>query len=472
MEGQKRSFSPLSLFSASEQGVWYDPSDITTLFQDAAGTIPVTAVEQPVGLMLDKSKGLVLGPELVVNGDFSAGGTGWVYGSNWNLSGGNASTDGTATTQLWQLVPMIVGKNYKFEADFMFTSGGFGQIYLGGAQSGGLFTSGHVTRYFTCVDQFYDPLVFSLNGGTVCTVDNISIRELPGNHAYQATSAKRPTLSARYNLLTSTSTLSTQSVTTIATSYKLHFEGTGSVELSGSATGIYTAGTYIITCTAGTLTLTISGSVTNADIRVANHGIALPAYQRVNTSTDYDTVGFPKYLAFNGTSSALKTNSIDFSATNKISLFAGARKLSNSTAIIAELSLDINSYAGSFYLVSGYNKTSDGWDITGRGSIGSGVANTSAIQDPGVLSRVISGKMDIPGDTNTIRVNAINGIPATGEQGSGNYGNWPLYIGTRAETSIYFLGYLYGLIVRGVQSTDKQITDTESWINNKIGKVY
>lgn len=34
---------------------WYDPSDLTTLYQDAAGTTPVTAAGQPVGRMLDKS---------------------------------------------------------------------------------------------------------------------------------------------------------------------------------------------------------------------------------------------------------------------------------------------------------------------------------------------------------------------------------------------------------------------------------
>ena len=49
------SFSPRSLFAASEPGFWYDPSDLTTLFQDAAGTTPVTAAGQSVGLMLDKS---------------------------------------------------------------------------------------------------------------------------------------------------------------------------------------------------------------------------------------------------------------------------------------------------------------------------------------------------------------------------------------------------------------------------------
>ena len=48
-------FTPLSLFKNNEQGAWYDPSDISTLFQDAEGTTPVTADGDPVGLMLDKS---------------------------------------------------------------------------------------------------------------------------------------------------------------------------------------------------------------------------------------------------------------------------------------------------------------------------------------------------------------------------------------------------------------------------------
>jgi hypothetical protein len=48
-------FSPASLFAGGIQGAWYDPSDLTTLFQDSAGTTPVTASGQPVGKMLDKS---------------------------------------------------------------------------------------------------------------------------------------------------------------------------------------------------------------------------------------------------------------------------------------------------------------------------------------------------------------------------------------------------------------------------------
>lgn len=48
-------FSPVSLFASGEQGAWYDPSDLSSMFQDTAGTIPVTAVGQPVARINDKS---------------------------------------------------------------------------------------------------------------------------------------------------------------------------------------------------------------------------------------------------------------------------------------------------------------------------------------------------------------------------------------------------------------------------------
>jgi hypothetical protein len=43
------------LFAAGEQGYWLDASDFSTMFQDDAGTTPVTAVGQSVGRWLDKS---------------------------------------------------------------------------------------------------------------------------------------------------------------------------------------------------------------------------------------------------------------------------------------------------------------------------------------------------------------------------------------------------------------------------------
>lgn len=53
--GPAPSWSPIEMFSGGVPGAWYDPSDLSTLFQDTGGTTPVTATGQPVGLMLDKS---------------------------------------------------------------------------------------------------------------------------------------------------------------------------------------------------------------------------------------------------------------------------------------------------------------------------------------------------------------------------------------------------------------------------------
>jgi len=52
---QSGGFTPALLFAGGIAGAWFDPSDLSTLFKDSAGTTPVTASGQPVGLMLDKS---------------------------------------------------------------------------------------------------------------------------------------------------------------------------------------------------------------------------------------------------------------------------------------------------------------------------------------------------------------------------------------------------------------------------------
>jgi hypothetical protein len=47
-------FSPARLFAAGEKGCWFDPSDLASLFEDTAGTLPAT-VNGRVGRMVDKS---------------------------------------------------------------------------------------------------------------------------------------------------------------------------------------------------------------------------------------------------------------------------------------------------------------------------------------------------------------------------------------------------------------------------------
>lgn len=77
------------------------------------------------------------------------------------------------------------------------------------------------------------------------------------------------------NLLLNSSVLSTQSVAVTATPHTLHFTGTGSVALSGASTAGPLVGvgsreqnrvSLIFTPTAGTLTLTVTGEVLNAQL--------------------------------------------------------------------------------------------------------------------------------------------------------------------------------------------------------------
>jgi len=98
---------------------------------------------------------------------------------------------------------------------------------------------------------------------------------------YDATGAVKGLLieEARTNLLLNSGTLSTQSVTVANVANTLSFTGTGTVTLSGVSTAGPLVGTgtgesnrvsLTFTPTAGTLTLTVSGTVTNAQIEAGS----------------------------------------------------------------------------------------------------------------------------------------------------------------------------------------------------------
>jgi hypothetical protein len=57
-------FNVSSLFANGEQGVWYDML-INLLFQNSAGTTPVTSAGDPTGLVLDKSGNVINGTQTV-----------------------------------------------------------------------------------------------------------------------------------------------------------------------------------------------------------------------------------------------------------------------------------------------------------------------------------------------------------------------------------------------------------------------
>jgi hypothetical protein len=172
------------------EGAWYDPSDLTTLYQDAAGTTPVTGTGQPVGLMLDKSKGLTLGSDVVTNGTFDTD-SNWDKGSHWTISGGVASSVNGSLRNLSQAC-LTVGKTYKVSWDQTTSSGNI-MVYVGlGFPTPAITGTG--TKTAICKATTNTTLYFQAQNGFTGTIDNISVRELPGNHATQSTSTARPTL--------------------------------------------------------------------------------------------------------------------------------------------------------------------------------------------------------------------------------------------------------------------------------------
>jgi len=115
------------------------------------------------------------------------------------------------------------------------------------------------------------------SSGTLVTVGNNVPRT--GHHIYNGSAWVNEGIlhesEARTNLLLNSGTLSTQSATVAAVANTISFTGTGTVTLSGVSTAGPLVGTgtgennrvnLTFTPTAGTLTLTVSGTVTNAQL--------------------------------------------------------------------------------------------------------------------------------------------------------------------------------------------------------------
>ena len=459
------------------------------LYQDSAGTLATKTIEDPVGLVLDKKNGLVLGPELVVNGDNeSALYTGATANPiNATVARGAAPGGGFAcvVTPTGGLVThhatlnIAAGKAYKITVRVYVPTGSIATARLFDATDGswlgststvkdawvtlqGIRPAGKAGAWYIGIG---DTSTASIDGA-VFYVDDLSVREIPGNHLIQPTSGNRPTWTRRVNILNATATLSTQTATTIAAQYKLSFTGAGSIALSGTATGTITAGTNLVTCTAGTLTLTVTGAVTLADMRLSSD-VATPAYQAVRSATDYDYAGFPSKIKHNGTNSFLYTAStMDLSATDKLTVFAGVQKLSDAGVMIIETSAGAGfTNPGSFFFSTSQNVIGD-YAFYG-GASGFSIVSGSAHIAPS--SGVITLINSVSPASKKLRYNGTQEASSSSSQGTGNFGNYTLYVGARAGTSLWLNGAWTQQIIRGALTSDAQVAQAERFVANKTG---
>lgn len=196
-------FNPASLFAGGEVGVLYDFTDVSSLFQDSAGTTAI-ASGTGMGLVLDKSRGLARGVERLTNHDFADGGTGWtVTGTDAThivtFASGvmrYQSDTTTPTLAVAQTGVMTVGAWYEVT------------VVVSGWVSGSIKTDdlGANTVLATGAGTFKVRKQATATGLSIVrnstnvdiTVDSVSVRELPGNHATQTTSASKPRWDGTY----------------------------------------------------------------------------------------------------------------------------------------------------------------------------------------------------------------------------------------------------------------------------------
>ena len=156
-----------NLFASSEQGFLPNPNDFATLFQDSAGTTPVTAANQPIGKILDQSgrgnhvtqatagnrpylRGTPLGANLVTDPFFYSGAN-WTAGSGWTIASPAAGAVTSSAALSLSGLAAEVGKVYLVAYTVQTRTAGSVAVSFGGATGRSITGVGVFYEYLTTV---------------------------------------------------------------------------------------------------------------------------------------------------------------------------------------------------------------------------------------------------------------------------------------------------------------------------------
>jgi hypothetical protein len=197
-------------------------------------------------------------------------------------------------------------------------------------------------------------------------------------------------------------------------------------------------------------------------------GSTTTAYQRVTTAFDVTEAGVASvnYLSHNGTNQWLTTSSFAWGS-DKATITAGVRRLvDQSFPVVVEFSVDSTANNGAFGLFADNGARRYAFDSRGtttaiRASSGSTPANP--------VTSVASGIGSISGDISQVRLDGVIGNTNTSDQGTGNYGTYPLFLGARNGTILHFNGRRYPSVGINTLLTAAQLAQVEAWVTARTG---
>lgn len=195
---RRRSSSLQNGFNLAIAGAaaYYNPNNLSSLYQDSSGTTAADAVGDPVGLMLDAKSGLVRGSEVSANGGFDSD-TGWTK-LNATISSGTINLDGSGGVTSYGLQDgqgVVAGDwyEYSFEITSVTAAGSGVRLRVGTAGITGVVSSVGTHTGIIRADGS-DRIQVDGLADFVGSIDNVSVKPLSGNHATQSTSGSRPLL--------------------------------------------------------------------------------------------------------------------------------------------------------------------------------------------------------------------------------------------------------------------------------------
>ena len=260
----------------------WDMGDIATLFQDAAGATPVTAVTQPIGRVNDKSG----------NGNHATqptAGSRPLFSARKNLL---LSSDGHAGATITPATGLVVMATGQLDS-------------LGGS------TARQVRNTVTNEQH----RLFTSVSGAGRNSFFVDIKNVDAGWIHLSMNGTVQIIGAYFNVATgvvgslqTTGTAATSSITSLGGGwYRCQLNA------PTNETGVTNVQCYVLEGDQGIInpaTAQTAKSVYVGAAQLAPFGTT--SYQRVNTDSDYDTVGFPAFAQFDATDDALLFPAITF----------------------------------------------------------------------------------------------------------------------------------------------------------------